>query len=65
MRRRLLVVIAALWLAACGPAEPLRIGFIAELTGRSADLAKAAATPCCWSSTSSGAAASSASAPSR
>ncbi len=38
MRRRLLVVIAALWLAACGPAEPLRIGFIAELTGRSADL---------------------------
>lgn len=38
MRGGLLVVIAALLLAACGPAEPVRIGFIAELTGRSADL---------------------------
>ena len=42
MRRGLLVAMAALLLAACGPGEPLRIGFIAELTGRSADLGEGA-----------------------
>ena len=36
MRRGLLVAMAALLLAACGPGEPLRIGFIAELTGTGA-----------------------------
>ena len=39
--RRLLLVAAALLLAACGAPEPVRVGFIAELTGRSADLGEA------------------------
>lgn len=38
---RLLVAGVALLLAACGAPEPVRVGFIAELTGRSADLGEA------------------------
>lgn len=34
-------VLAATLLAACGPKEPVRIGFIGELTGNSADLGEA------------------------
>lgn len=40
--RLTLVILAVLALAACGQREPVRIGFLAELTGRTADLAEAA-----------------------
>lgn len=42
LRRFAIAVGAALMLAGCGQKEPLRIGFIGELTGSQADLAEAA-----------------------